>query len=391
TAVRELVTPSETEAPTRLADPLVGSMAGEYRIEERIGDGGMGVVYRAVHPIIGKPAAIKVLRHELLEDPEMLGRFLDEARAATAVGHRNIVQTFGFGTLRAGNHYIAMEYLSGEPLEAFVSREAPLPARVVVELLLELVSALGAAHAAGVVHRDLKPSNLMVMVEPDGKRLLKVLDFGVAKLRGSARPHTTPGIVLGTPAYMAPEQVSGAVAGPMADLYAVGIIGFELLTGRQPFTGAVPDVMAQHLVAEAPALAPTAEPVPAPLERLLRQLLSKQPRQRGTTEQARLTLKALARALPGASAAWLPPVTEVAPELRPTRPALPTMPSERASELELFTQPSAQVVEAPATVAKPKVWWLVLVGAALFAVALVVGFTRPAVGPRALSEFEQRR
>ncbi len=290
---------------TRRVDPLIGATVGEYRIEDRIGEGGMGMVYRGLQPVIGKPVAIKVLRPELSGSESGDRRFVDEARAANAIGHRNIIDIFSFGKLPSGEQYFVMEYLVGEPLSRYVSRTGALPAREAVELLVELVSALSAAHAAGVVHRDLKPSNLFLVHEPDGKRLLKVLDFGIAKLLTNERPNTQPGSILGTPEYMSPEQVRGEPSGHEADLYAVGVIAFELLTGRRPFHGRTAEVMSQHLDTEPPAVSTLTPTVPPALEALVARLLSKQPQVRGTAERVLEMLTSLARTLPGTSAGAL--------------------------------------------------------------------------------------
>ncbi|MBK7858628.1 MAG: protein kinase [Archangiaceae bacterium] len=286
---------------TRRVDPLLGAQVGDYRIEERIGVGGMGMVYRALQPVIGKSVAIKVIRPELIESESMLGRLVDEARAANVVGHRNIIDIFSFGTLPGGEQYIVMEYLVGESLSLHLARSGPMPVGEVAELLVELFSALSAAHAAGVVHRDLKPSNLFLVHEPDGKRLLKVLDFGIAKLTTTDRPATAPGSIIGTPEYMSPEQVRGLASGPEADLYAAGMIAWELLTGRRPFRGTATEVMRQHLEAEVPALSSVNPVVPPQLDALVRRLLSKSPAARGRTEQALETARTVQRQVPSAT------------------------------------------------------------------------------------------
>ncbi len=316
------------DEPTRRVDPLLGTTVGGYRIEERIGQGGMGIVYRAVQPVIGKSVAIKVIRSELLRSASLLGRLADEARAANAVGHRGIIDIFGFGTLPGGEHYFVMEYLVGTPLNQHLSAVGVVPLEEAVELLVELLSALSAAHAAGVAHRDLKPSNLFVVHEPDGKRLLKLLDFGLAKLQTTDRPQTAPGAVLGTPHYMSPEQVRGEKSGPESDLYSVGVIAFELLTGRLPFTGSPAEVMRQHVTADAPAPSALVAEVPPALDAIVKKLLSKRREARGTAEQALQALQTAARRLAatatddatepsGAPIIWVPAATRAAPRLLP--------------------------------------------------------------------------
>jgi len=321
---------------TRLVDPLIGATVGEYRIEDRIGEGGMGMVYRGLQPVIGKPVAIKVLRPELVGSESTARRFVDEARAANTIGHRNIIDIFSFGVLPTGEQYFVMEYLVGEPLSHYVRRTGALPVREAVDLLVELVSALSAAHAAGVVHRDLKPSNLFLVHEPDGERLLKVLDFGIAKVLTNDRPNTQPGSILGTPEYMSPEQVRGEPSGPEADLYAVGVIAFELVTGQRPFHGRTAEVMAQHLDAAPPGVSTLTPGVPPALDALVARLLSKRAADRGTTERVLEALTGISKKLPRASANALEkvspdettepvgrPLGQSNPELAVTAPARP--------------------------------------------------------------------
>jgi len=219
-------------------DPLIGSAVDSYQVESVVGAGAMGIVYRGVHTVIGKPVAIKVLKPDYADDPEMVQRLVREARTVNAIRHPGIVDIFGFGTLpRSGQPYIVMDLLEGEPLDAFIKREAPVPLRVAGPLLEELLSALHAAHQVGVIHRDLKPGNVFLESLPDGGFKLKVIDFGLArqaeKAGGSIRP-TNPGTLIGTPAFMAPEQVLGQKLSPATDLYAVGGIAYQLLTGHLP-------------------------------------------------------------------------------------------------------------------------------------------------------------
>jgi serine/threonine-protein kinase len=219
-------------------DPLIGAVVDSYRVESVVGSGSMGIVYRAVHTVIGKPVAIKVLKADFADDPDMVQRLVREARTVNAIRHPSIVDAFGFGTLpRTGQPYIVMDLLVGEPLDAYVQREAPVSLKVAGRLLDELLSALSAAHQVGVIHRDLKPGNCFLEAQPDGGTTLKLLDFGLARQAdragGSVRP-TNPGTLIGTPAFMAPEQVMGQKVGPAADLYAVGGMAYQLLTGHLP-------------------------------------------------------------------------------------------------------------------------------------------------------------
>jgi serine/threonine-protein kinase len=219
-------------------DPLIGQMVDSYRVESLVGAGATGMVYRGVHHVIGKAVAIKVLKPAYADDPEMVQRLIREARTVNAIRHPGIVDIFGFGTLpKTGQPYIVMDLLEGETLDAFIRREASVPVRTAGPILDELLGALSAAHQVGVVHRDLKPGNVFLEALPDGGRKLKVIDFGLAKQAdragGSIRP-THPGTLLGTPAFMAPEQVLGQKLSPATDLYAVGGIAYQLLTGHLP-------------------------------------------------------------------------------------------------------------------------------------------------------------
>lgn len=219
-------------------DPLLGTVVENYRFESIVGTGTMGIVYRAVHTLIGKPAAIKVLKPDYADDPEMVRRLVREARTVNAIRHPSIVNAFGFGTLqRTGQPYIVMDLLEGEPLDAFIKREAPVGLRTATVILDELLSGLYAAHQVGVIHRDMKPGNCFLERQADGGSRLKLLDFGLARQAdragGSIRP-TNPGTLVGTPAFMAPEQVMGQKVTPATDLYAVGGIAYQLLTGHLP-------------------------------------------------------------------------------------------------------------------------------------------------------------
>jgi len=218
-------------------DPLLGSRIDDYEVQSVIGTGAMGIVYRVQHAVIGKPAALKVLKPDYADDPDMVQRLIREARTVNAIRHPGIVDIFGFGTLPNGQPYIVMDLLEGEPLDAWVKREAPAPFKKVAPILEEMLGALHAAHLVGVIHRDLKPGNVFYESHPEGRNPVKIIDFGLARQAdragGSVRP-TNPGTLIGTPAFMAPEQVLGTKVFPATDLYAVGGIAYQMLTGRIP-------------------------------------------------------------------------------------------------------------------------------------------------------------
>jgi serine/threonine-protein kinase len=264
----------------------VADVVGSYRIIGKIGEGGMGAVFVAEHTLIGRQAAIKVLQREMSHRQDLVTRFFNEARAATAVKHPGIVEIYDFGYHTDGSAYIVMEYLEGETLAARLRRTGPLPAARAAALGRQVAGALGAAHTRGIIHRDLKPDNIFIVRDPDiadGERT-KILDFGIAKLAAGDQARsskTRTGEVMGTPAYMSPEQSKGAGhVDARTDLYALGCILFEMVCGRPPFVAeGGGEVMAQHIYAPVPAPSSIA-PVTPQLEQFLLRALAKDPAQR---------------------------------------------------------------------------------------------------------------
>ncbi|WP_158622222.1 serine/threonine-protein kinase [Corallococcus sp. CA047B] len=276
-------TDARSSAPV---DPLLGTRMGEFLIEERIGEGGMGVVYRAVHSLIGKQAAIKVLRQELVS-PQQVQRLLVEARAVNAIRHPGIIDIFGFGSLPDERPYVIMELLQGRPLSDFLGEKSRMDLESVVWVMDQVLAALGAAHRAGVVHRDLKPANVFVVETPEAPTTLKLVDFGIAKLLESREsPLTSDGSVIGTPEFMAPEQIRGGTPSPATDLYAVGVMLFQLLTGVRPFQGDSVQVMFAHLDRQPPVPSALTPGIPPEFDTLVRQLLAKDPADRPPSAEA---------------------------------------------------------------------------------------------------------
>lgn len=228
----------------RRPERLIGAeLDGRYRIEKQVGEGGMGVVYLAKHIVIEKAVAIKVLRADVAADESVVKRFVQEARAASRIGHPNIIDVTDFGTTKEGLTYQVMEYLEGRTLNHELKEHTFLPVRRALAIVAQMGRALGAAHDKGIVHRDLKPENVFLL-ERDGRRdFVKIVDFGIAKvLPTKANPNeerlTRAGTVFGTPEYMAPEQAAGRTDVDLrADIYALGIILFEMLTGQVPHRG----------------------------------------------------------------------------------------------------------------------------------------------------------
>jgi tRNA A-37 threonylcarbamoyl transferase component Bud32 len=223
---RSVAAPNDAMAP----GAIVG---GSYRVDRLLGEGGMGQVFAVTHLKLNKRFALKMLKKELARDPETRARFLNEAQAAGQIRHPNVVEVTDFASLPDGSAYMVMEYLDGQPLARMIKLGGAVPAMRAVSLIRDVASALQAAHEAGVVHRDLKPDNVFVL-QVGGRETAKILDFGVAKVAGAAKL-TRTGIVFGTPHYMSPEQASGGAVGPSTDLYALGVIMYEMFTGRVPF------------------------------------------------------------------------------------------------------------------------------------------------------------
>ncbi len=275
----ERITQQTSAIALRDYDIGPGTKLGEYQLEHKLGQGGMGVVYEAVHPLIGKRAAIKILKKELCADPGSLERFVDEARVVNQIGHPNIVDVFAFGEMPDGRSYFVMELLKGETLRARIAR-SKLSLDEVRNIIKPLARALQAAHDKGVIHRDLKPDNVFLVEVPDEQPTAKLLDFGIAKLAKNDHrvEKTATGAIVGTPQYIAPEQAKGYAIDHRADIYGLGAILFELLTGRPPFVADnAMEMVAKHLM-EAPVRPSTLAPaITAELDDLVLRMLAKTP------------------------------------------------------------------------------------------------------------------
>jgi serine/threonine-protein kinase len=217
-------------------DKMTGRILdGRYRIDAILGEGGMGVVYAATHTVLQKRMAIKIIRGDMARDPELVTRFTQEARAASAIGNEHIIDVSDFGTLDDGSVYFVMEYLDGMPLSAAVKTGGAMGAARAAHIMAQIAEALGSAHAGGIVHRDLKPDNIFLIRRGDKEDFVKILDFGIAKVGGAAGKLTRTGFIFGTPHYMSPEQAGGNAVDHRTDIYAAGVILFEMLTGQVPF------------------------------------------------------------------------------------------------------------------------------------------------------------
>ncbi len=272
------------EPETEASQGLVGTLlAGRYRIERLLGSGGMGAVYRAEHVLMRKACAVKVLHPEMTQVPEVVARFEREAVAAARIEHPNVAAATDFGQLEDGSFYLVLEFIEGQSLSRRVADEGILPEERALLIARQIAEALAAAHAAGIIHRDLKPDNVMLVTKDGSPDFVKVLDFGIAKLALEGPGETQQVLtrlntVMGTPEYMAPEQARGDPADARADIYTVGAILFEMLSGTSPFRHEeFVVVLSRKLTEDAPALPAS---VSAATQAMVAQLLRRSPDER---------------------------------------------------------------------------------------------------------------
>jgi eukaryotic-like serine/threonine-protein kinase len=356
---------------------LIGERVNNYQVLSLLGEGGMGAVYLAEHPFMGRKAAIKVLRRELAEDKGLVERFMNEARAANAIHHPNIIDIIDVGQLPSGVPYLMMEFLDGESLAKRIEREKHLTVAAAVDIATQTASALYAAHGKGIVHRDLKPDNLY-LVPDEGRQLgqrVTVLDFGIAKLRGEltgSGAKTQSGSVMGTPPYMSPEQCRGITdeIDHRTDVYALGIILYEMLTGTPPFMSeGWGEVVLMH-VTKAPPPPRTRNPEISPeLEAVILKALAKVPADRWDSMADLGT--ALQKAIGASGRGFISGFTSGAP----TATKMPAVGSGRAATT--LQSATGQLAETDpeaneAAVGAPRAWWrrpVVWVGGGVVAAA----------------------
>jgi len=279
-----------------------GDLIADYQITGRLGEGGMGTVYAGIQPVIGKPVAIKVLLREFAANAEVVNRFIQEARAANQARSRYIVDIFSFGELNDGRHYFVMEHLDGQSLREVLTEKKVVGFDDANSILSSIAKGLVAAHDNGIIHRDIKPENIMVLTEEDGTVIAKILDFGIAKLQGSmANPDfaTKTGAAMGTPFYMSPEQCRGVDVDHRTDIYALGIIMFEMFTGELPFkANSYIELVNKHLFASPPEMRALNPEISAQLEAFVQRCIAKNPDERPQSmKQFLLELKELVPSL----------------------------------------------------------------------------------------------
>jgi len=271
-----------------------GDNVGSYRIIGKIGQGGMGTVYRAVHVLLQRPAAIKLLNEDARAHRASAERFLIEARVASAIRHPGIVEVYDFAYTDAGRSYIAMELLEGRTLARRIADGGPIDVAEALLIARRIAAALAVAHERGIVHRDLKPENIFLVADPEGGAIpgAKILDFGIAKVSGS-NGTLTQGSILGTPAYMSPEQCLGAeTCDDRTDVYALGCVMFEMVAGRPPFrTTSSWEMLGAHLHQPVPRVEELARVSP-PVAELIARMLAKTAAHRPSAAEIRRALDA---------------------------------------------------------------------------------------------------
>lgn len=284
-----------------------GTMIGEYRVDRRLGSGTFGDVYAGEQPLIGKKVAIKLLNVKYASQPQVVSRFIAEARAVNRIRHRNIIDIFSFGVYADRRPYFVMELLDGVTLSELLEKEKRLSLTDAIPILRGIADALDAAHQAGVTHRDLKPDNVFLASQKEGGYFPKLLDFGVAKLVDDELAHkTATGVAVGTPRYMSPEQCRGKTVDHRADIYSLGVLVHEMLTGKPLFDGeSAMDVLLKHTTEPPPSMSSLNAALPAELDAPVLAMLAKRPNARPSSAGAAIAAL-VAKASSTAHAATLP-------------------------------------------------------------------------------------
>ncbi len=321
-----------------MRDPRNGVLLkGRYQIESQLGEGGMAIVYRARNTLVERPVAVKIMNPHLKGDAALKERFRREAKNAAAVAHPNIIDIYDYGETDDGTPFLVMELLDGQPLDTVIAR-GPMPAPQVAAIGAQIARGLARAHDFSVIHRDLKPENIFVCRGPDGRLShAKILDFGIGRSMGDSRL-TNAGEIFGTPQYMAPERVTTNDAGASSDVYALGVILFEMVTGRLPFESKdIPGFFIKHLQEPPPKPSQLVPDIPRRLEELILKMLEKKVEDRPVDAHA--VVKALEPMVPKGAEAPMPPVSAPAPRAQSAAPTLPPTTLERwAQRTAVFDQ-----------------------------------------------------
>src|SRR5688572_6631227 len=291
----------EPEKPAE--DTILGTILdGKYRLDSFLSRGGMGAVFRGTHVMLGRPVAVKMINQDLVTSPEIVRRFQREARAATQFKHPNVVDVYDLGQTANGTLYIVMELVSGASLKESIRTRGPVEPQRIVRILGQVCDGLAQAHRRNIIHRDLKPQNIMLTVDASGTETAKIVDFGIAKtFEADANTQlTATGSTLGTPHYMSPEQATGSGVDGRSDIYSLGVILYEMLTGEVPFNDpSLPSVLIKHMSEppQPPSLRRPDLNLPPALEAITLRCLAKSPSER--FENVETMASALRRALPG--------------------------------------------------------------------------------------------
>lgn len=347
--------------------PLVGTMlSGRYRIDAELGNGGMGAVFKAHQASVGRDVAIKVLRKHLTDKPGIVKRFKNEAKVIAALTHPNIVSLYDFGQTADGSMYLVMEFIEGRTLTDVLKNDAPVDMDTFYRLVTQMLDALIEAHEKGVVHRDLKPDNILITQQGRKKDVVKILDFGIAKVGESFGEgqvsaddieQTSAGVIVGSPRYISPEQARSLPVGPETDLYALGLLMYELLSGKPAFSGeTATDLLVAHVHhTPKPPSGPNG-PMEGPLVDLIMKCLRKERNQR--PRNAEEVLKAML-------ACKQAPLSSSPSELGTVMLSPPAVTTEVHNEK---SKPKTSTITMDAKPhAKTSVWlWLLLLASAVF-------------------------
>jgi len=360
---------------TSKSDLEEGTKVGDYEIEAKIGEGAMGTVYRAKHPAIGKIAAIKVISPRVFAEPDAVKRFVAEARAVAAIRHPGIVHVFGFGRLSDNRTYLTMEWLDGESLGARL-RRGPLSLTEALDVVRQIARALEAAHAKDIIHRDLKPDNVFLQTVDGEPPIVKLLDFGLAKVvkrDDMLVARTRTGQILGTPLYMSPEQCRAKNVDHRTDVYALGCMCYELFAGRVPFDhDNAAELISAHLTIEPPNPRSLNPAISRELDSLLPRMIAKDPDQRPTLADLRQTIQKLTGRVTQPIAV-MTPAAAVLPSYVATRGAVPEIDEDGGSGGAAIDHTAIDVDKVQAAPPPPMGQWTLLIAVVAGGIAVALG------------------